>query len=279
LWTGRSARRHLELLNVSLDDARSTAKILGGSLNDVFLTALTSGAAAYHAARGAPTSNFNASFVVSTRSDAAEGGNAFTPLRVQLPGTPMPPVARFHAIRERIGHQRAALSGGGLMGNFARVVNLLPTSVTTRVARSQAARLDFATSNIRGSGRPVYIAGKRVTQIFAPGPVAGSAMIVVLLSYLDRMGVLFTMDPAAVEDPAALRADVGTAFDELFAAARSVAAGSSATDPVAAAGKGGRKAREARAPSEDRETREKPDTRATQATSASSEKRETSSHG
>jgi hypothetical protein len=242
LWTGRSARRHLELLDVSLDDARSTAKALGGSLNDVFLTALTGGAAAYHAARGASVTSFNASFVVSTRADSAEGGNAFTPLRVQLPATPMSPVTRFNSIRERIAQQRAALSGGGLMGNFARVVNLLPTSVTTRVARSQAARLDFATSNIRGSGRPLYIAGQRVTQIFAPGPVAASAMIVTLLSYLDRMGVLFTMDPAAVEDPAALRHDVGEAFEALFAAAVPAPAGSPATGTPARAAKRTREA-------------------------------------
>ena len=44
-------------------------------------------------------------------------------------------------------------------------------------------------------------------------------MIVSLLSYLGRMGVMFTMDPAAVEDPTDLRDDVGDAFVELFEAA------------------------------------------------------------
>ena len=219
LWTGRSARRHLELLDVSLDDAVVTAKKLGGSLNDVFLTALTNGAVAYHHKRGAPVTAFNSSFVVSTREDRAEGGNSFTPLRVQVPATPMGPTERFAAIQDRIAQQRSALSGGGLMGNLARVANLLPTSVTTKVARQSAARLDFATSNVRASSRPVYIAGRQMTQLYAAGPVAGSAMIVALLSYLGRMGVLFTMDPAAVEDPTDLRDDVGDAFEELFAAA------------------------------------------------------------
>ena len=65
----------------------------------------------------------------------------------------------------------------------------------------------------------MYIAGRQMTQLYAAGPVAGSAMIVALLSYLGRMGVLFTMDPAAVEEPTDLRDDVGDAFEELFAAA------------------------------------------------------------
>jgi WS/DGAT/MGAT family acyltransferase len=219
LWTGRSARRHLELLDVSFEDARRASKALGGSLNDLFLTALTGGAVAYHEKRGAPARSFNSSFVVSTREDKAEGGNSFSPLRVQMPGGAMSPVDRFQAIQRRIAKQRDALRGGGLMGNFARVANLLPTSVTTKVARSSAAHLDFATSNVRGSRRPLYIGGHQQLQLFAPGPVAGSAMIVSLISYLDRMGILFTMDPAAVEDPADLRRDVGEAFEELFAVA------------------------------------------------------------
>ena len=197
----------------------TTAKNLNGSLNDVFLTALTNGAVAYHEKRGAPVTAFNSSFVVSTREDKAEGGNSFTPLRVQVPATPMSPTERFAAIQGRIAQQRSALSGGGLMGNLARVANLLPTSVTTKVARQSAAHLDFATSNVRASSRPVFIAGRQMTQLYAAGPVAGSAMIVALLSYIGRMGVLFTMDPAAVEEPTDLRDDVGDAFEELFEAA------------------------------------------------------------
>jgi WS/DGAT/MGAT family acyltransferase len=216
LWTGRSGRRHLELLRLSLDEARRAGQALGGSLNDVFMTAMTNGAVAYHEEKGSPAEVFNTSFVVSTRSDAAEGGNSFTPLRVQVPAGPMSPHERFRAIQARVNEQRDSLHGGGLMGGFAAVVNLLPTSVTTRVARSSAAHLDFATTNVRGFRVPRYITGQRLLGTFAPGPVAGAAMIVSLISYIDAMFIGFTIDPTAVEDPAGLRRHVGVAFEELF---------------------------------------------------------------
>ena len=37
LWTDRSRRRHLETLQLSLDDVRAAGKVLGGTVNDVFV--------------------------------------------------------------------------------------------------------------------------------------------------------------------------------------------------------------------------------------------------
>jgi WS/DGAT/MGAT family acyltransferase len=218
LWTGRSRHRRLELVRAPLGRARKAAKQLGGSLNDLFLAALASGAAAHHEARGESVSAFNASFVISTRDDSAEGGNSFTPVRVQLPGVPMAPDERIADIQAAVASQRSNISGGGLMGGFANVVNLLPTSVTTRAARRQSAKIDFATTNVRGSSRPLYIAGRPMIEIFAPGPVAGAAMIVSALSYVDTLSVLMTVDPVAIPEADALRDDVERAFDELLTA-------------------------------------------------------------
>jgi hypothetical protein len=164
-------------------------------------------------------SAFNSSFVVSTRQDRAEGGNSFSPVRVRVPGAVMSPVQRLRAVQERVGRQRDSFHGGGLMGSLAGVVNLLPTSLTTQVARSQAARVDFATTNVRGSSRPLYIGGQLMTGIFAPGPVAGSAMIAAVISYLGTMNIMLTIDPVAIPEPGALKADIERAFDELFEAA------------------------------------------------------------
>ena len=134
LWTGRSRHRRLEVVTVPLDGAKDAAKALGGSINDLFMTAVTEGAVRYHEARGASAVAFNTSFVVSTRSDASEGGNSFSPVRVRVPGAAMGLTERFKVVHERLAAQRGSFTGGGLMGGMATVANLLPTSVTTRVA-------------------------------------------------------------------------------------------------------------------------------------------------
>ena len=85
LWSGRSRRRHLESITISLDDVKAAGKALGGSVNDVFVTGVTMGAIEYHTKRKVKLNGLNASFVVSTRQDAAIGGNSFTPTLVPVP--------------------------------------------------------------------------------------------------------------------------------------------------------------------------------------------------
>ncbi len=219
LWTGRSRHRHLEVIRVPLDEVRRVGKALSASVNDIFMTGLVNGAAAHHDARDRPAEAFNTSFVVSTRSDSAEGGNSFSPVRVKIPAGPMSPIERVRAVQERVQRQRSSMTGGGMMGSLAGVVNLLPTSLTTSTARAQAAKIDFATTNVRSTSRQLYIAGQPMTEVFAPGPVAGSAMIVAVVSYHGTMHLTLTIDPVAVPEPGALREDVEAAFAELFAAA------------------------------------------------------------
>ena len=85
LWTERSLRRRIEVLQVPLDDAKAAAKALGGSLNDIFVAAAAGGAGAYHRAAGTPVDELRITMPVSTRKDGSAGGNAFTPTRVLLP--------------------------------------------------------------------------------------------------------------------------------------------------------------------------------------------------
>ena len=67
-----------------LDDLKAAGTHFGASINDLFLAGLTEGAVRYHADREVEVDAFNTSFVLSTRSDHAIGGNSFTPIPVQV---------------------------------------------------------------------------------------------------------------------------------------------------------------------------------------------------
>lgn len=218
LWTKRSRRRYLESLQVSLEDAKAAGKALGGSVNDMFVTGAVNGALAYHAERGATVDALNISFVVSTRTDKAIGGNSFTPTRVQIPGGPMSVEERFTMISRLMADRRSGVKGEGAFSGIAGLANLLPTSVVTRVARSQAARMDFATSNLRAAPFPLYISGARVLQNVSMGPVAGTALNITALSYNGSLDIGMFLDPIAVEEPAALRQCMEEAYAELIEA-------------------------------------------------------------
>ena len=67
LWRRRSRHRHFDVIRVPLDSMRASAKALGGTVNDVFVTAAVIGAVRYHQRRETPLEALNISFVVSTR--------------------------------------------------------------------------------------------------------------------------------------------------------------------------------------------------------------------
>ena len=132
LWKERSRHRHLEHVSVPLDELKAATKRLGVTINDVFLACMVEGAARYHADRDVEVDAFNTSFVLSTRHDSAIGGNSFTPVPVQVPGTAMPLADRLADVHTRLADKRAAMehSGGG-MSALSGVANWLPTSVIT----------------------------------------------------------------------------------------------------------------------------------------------------
>ncbi len=231
LWRTRSRRRHLESLRVALDDAKAAGKALGGSVNDFFVVGAVLGAVGYHQLRGADVEALNISFVVSTRAagDTAAGGNSFTPTRVQVPGGPMTPEERFRAIRDRMATRRSGVAGQAAFGGIAGLANLLPTSVVTRLARSQVTRMDFATSNMRAAPFPMYISGAQILENVTMGPVAGTAFNLTAISYNGSLDMGAFIDPRAVDDPSGLRDCLVAGYSQLLEAGGIVASGGLAT--------------------------------------------------
>jgi hypothetical protein len=218
LWTNRSRRRHLEVLRVSLEDAKAASKALGGSVNDFFVAGAAMGALAYHAERDTPVEAINLTFVVSTRADKSMGGNSFTPVPLQVPGGQLGAADRFAQLRDLMAQRRTSVSGRGAMSAVAGIANLLPTSVTTRVARDQAGKIDLATSNLRGAPFQTYIAGAKVDALIPIGPVAGTAANITTISQNGWMDIGLIMDPAAIADPPGLARNIDESYRALLEA-------------------------------------------------------------
>jgi WS/DGAT/MGAT family acyltransferase len=219
VWTGRSRHRFFDVLDVDFAKAKAASKALGGSLNDFFVTGAAIGAAKYHEFVGAEVEYFNTTFVVSTRDDASAGGNSFTPSKVRVPGGKMDPAERFTEIQRAIGSRRGEVTGGAdLMGAVSGLANLMPTSMVTGMARSQAANIDFATSNVRGAPIEVYVAGAKALACYPMGPVAGTAWNITTMSYAGKLYIGVHIDPAAVEDTDLLMRSLREGYAELLAA-------------------------------------------------------------
>ena len=216
LWKQRSRKRHLESIRLPLADVKTAGTTLGGSINDVFVTGAVMGALRYHTQRKVDVDALNISFVVSTKTDSSSGSNSFTPSRVQVSGAAMKPKERFAAISALMAAGKAEVRGSGALSGVAAVANLLPTSVVTRFARAQAAKMDFATSNLRAAPFTMYISGAKVLESATMGPVAGTAFNLTTVSYDGSLDMGLFVDPTAVDDPADLRLCMELSYAELL---------------------------------------------------------------
>jgi WS/DGAT/MGAT family acyltransferase len=213
VWTERSLQRHIEVARVPFTATKDAAKRLGGTVNVAFLTAAAEAASRYHIEVGAPVEHLRASMAISTRT-AASGANAFSLARLLVPTGAMPIGERFRAINEVATAARES-SDTASLSTLATVMTALPTSLVSRIARQHSQTVDFATSNVRASPVPVYIAGAQLLENYPIGPLGGVAFNVTLMSYDGHLDMGAHIDPAAIADPGLLRDCLEDAFRDL----------------------------------------------------------------
>lgn len=216
LWTARSMHRRFESVRTEFEPTKAAAKRLGGSINTAFLTAVAEAASRYHVEHDAPTPALRASMAISTRT-AESGANAFTVVRMLVPTDEMPIAERFAGIAD-IAEAARTSPGSGAMEAVATIATALPTSLMTRLARQQTQSIDFATSNVRASPVPVFIAGAKTLANYPVGPLAGVAFNATMISYDGNLDIGINFDADAVANPTRVAELLGESFAALHKA-------------------------------------------------------------
>jgi diacylglycerol O-acyltransferase len=220
LLVRRSLSVHFDTIVVGLDPAKAAAKRAGGRLNDAFLAATAAGMRRYHEAMGNPVEHVRLSMPVNVRTEANADatGNNFAPVRFAMPVSITEPVESMATMRALVAEQRAepALD---LVDPLSRILNRLPTSVTTSLFGAALRGIDVTASNVPGAPIPIYTAGSEILAMFALGPMAGAASNLTLLSYRGDLCIGVNVDPAAVTDPELFVRCLREGWDEVLAVA------------------------------------------------------------
>ncbi len=212
LWTDRSGARVFVTAQIDLESARGKAKDWGGTINDLFVTALAETGAQLHEDADLDPPALSMSYVRSTRSGSGAGGNAFTPTPITAPAGSLDAEERFRHLREAMAPSES--SGAAIpMDAVGAIVTLLPDGTLSSLGRRQGRKLDIVTSNLRGSPIPLYIGGARVTATFPIGPLAGAASNATVMSYNGSLDIGVIIDPAAIPDTEAFRATLQATLD------------------------------------------------------------------
>jgi len=241
LWATRSRNRRLEFQAIPLASLRHRAEALGVTINDLFVAACAQAAVHYHRELGAELPRLTATVVVNTQTVADEpaseqdqaghdgssaGGdrlesNTFLPVAIELPGQDATAADRLEIVRSEVWNRRNELrEKAESLQVISAIGGLVPSSIAAALAVQQAAKVDFATSNIPGPPMPAWLAGRAVERIYPVGPVAGTAFNVTLMTYDQEALFGIHLDPAAVTESNLLKLSLGRGFGDFGVARR-----------------------------------------------------------
>ncbi|KQH81000.1 hypothetical protein AO501_05065 [Mycobacterium gordonae] len=214
--TGSGSGYRLDTFDVVFDQLKAAGRSAGGSVNDAFLAALLGGVRRYHERLSLTIDSMPMAIPVSLRTDADPmGANRFAAARFVAPVGEPDPKARIAAIHEFIADARME-PALGFLDLLAPVLSRLPGIVLTRIAGEMTGLSDMQASNLGAIGRPLYLAGARVTRIYPMGPRPGIPAMVAMVTYDGTCCIAVNFDPEAVTDAAAFSACLREGFDEVL---------------------------------------------------------------
>jgi hypothetical protein len=107
----------------------------------------------------------------------------------------------------------------GFLDLLAPVLSRLPEIALTRIAGQMTGLSDLQASNLGAIGRPLYLAGARVTRIYPMGPRPGIPAMVAMLTYERTCCIAVNFDPEVITDTEAFATCLREGFDEVLAMA------------------------------------------------------------
>ena len=213
---GRGLDRRLDVIELPLDRVRAAARASGGTINDVFLAAVSGGVHDYHERLGHELAAVRIMMPISLRSDDdPRAGNRFTPARFVLPIDDPDPVMRVK-IADAVSRQWRREPAVGLTDVLARVLDKLPASLVTSLFGSMLKNVDVDAVDVPGLTEPAFLGGARIDRMWGFAPPTGASMSVTLLSHADTACVGVASDLAAVRDVDLLVCCFESAFEDIL---------------------------------------------------------------
>ena len=213
LMRERATTRRLAMMEVSLDALKKAAKTVDGTVNDAYLAGIAGGLSQYHERHGTPVNSLRALMPINLRSlQDANFGNRITLQRLIVPVGEQDPAARMRALHPvaRAARDEPSLS---VTEAIAGALNTLPVGYVGGILK----HVDFVASNVPSAPIPVYLAGSKVTGMFAFGPTIGASINTTLMSYDGTCDIGINIDTAAVPDPDVLLDCFRKSFAEITA--------------------------------------------------------------
>jgi diacylglycerol O-acyltransferase / wax synthase len=204
---------------VPLSEVKEVGKALGGTINDVLLSAMTGGLRRYldrHGERARGLS-FRAAMPVNLRSldKMSELGNRFGLIFLSLPLGEDDPVSRLAELRKRaLALKRSAEPV--VVYAILRLLGLVPLAVQKLVVKIFGTKATAVMTNVPGPREVLYLAGTPIQELFFWVPQSGKLGLgISIISYAGHVRLGLASDAGLVPDPEVIVQGFHEEFEEL----------------------------------------------------------------
>jgi diacylglycerol O-acyltransferase len=217
--------RRFETVLVELAEIKRIKNVLGGTVNDVVLAAVTGALRRLLKARGERIDDLElrAMVPVSVRAEADRGalGNRVASMWAPLPVWEADPRRRLEKISETMGGLKQSGQAVGAQV-LASLGEYAPPTIVAQAARLVARQRAFnlVVTNVPGPQIPLYTLGRQMAEVYPVLPLADNTTLgVALLSYNGTIGFGLLGDYDTAPDLAVLAEGIEKSIAELSAAA------------------------------------------------------------
>jgi WS/DGAT/MGAT family acyltransferase len=201
VMTERSLNTRFEAIAVPFRDFKAAARLANGTLNDAFVAVTLDALKRFHEAQGQPCTEIRMNMPISVRGGEREHNfdNQFVPARIVLPLSCLDPAERIGEVRELL-HTVRSEPALPHINDISGVISRFGPTAAVAILGAMLKGVDITTSNVPGPPFPVFMAGSRVDEFYAFGPLAGAAINITLFSYDGTVHLGVNADRAAVAD-------------------------------------------------------------------------------
>jgi diacylglycerol O-acyltransferase len=214
--------------STTVDDVKRVRKGLGGTFNDVVLTAITNGFRELLLSRGESVERPVRTLVpVSVRPRDASGkaigdgtlANKVSAMIAELPVSLTDPVERLHAIGAQMAglkESKQAVAGEALTSLTGFAPPMLLALATRLATKAGQRNVNTVTTNVPGPQSPLYVVGRRMIKAYPYVPLAGQIRIgIAIFSYNGQVNFGVTGDYDSAPDIDVLCAGIEEGIAEL----------------------------------------------------------------
>ena len=220
--------RRFAIAETPFERLREVKNVLGGTINDVVLSAVAGGLHELLDARGEPTKGrtLRVMVPVSVRSKAEQGdvGNRVAPAFVDVPVGAMSPRTRLRRVRsftDQLKESSMAVSADSIIGLGAYSPPALHAMAARLVSRGRW--FNLVVSNVPAPQTPLYLAGAPLVASYPAMPLGEKCgLSIACTSLAGTMAFGLTGDWDSTPDIDVLARGIETSIDELEKAAASV---------------------------------------------------------